>query len=66
MKSARRYATELGCSIAIATKERKDHDERAEMMELIETSRAYEANIRMIQSQDQMVGSLVGRLLKQS
>ncbi len=37
-----------------------------EMMELIETSRAYEANIRMIQSQDQMIGSLVGRLLRQS
>ncbi|MEX0819849.1 MAG: flagellar hook-basal body protein [Pirellulaceae bacterium] len=37
-----------------------------EMMELIETSRAYEANIRMIQSQDQMVGSLVNRVLRQS
>lgn len=37
-----------------------------EMMELIETSRAYEANIRMIQSQDQMVGSLVNRILRQS
>jgi len=35
VKSARRYATQLGCSIAIATKERKDHDERAEVMELI-------------------------------
>jgi len=37
-----------------------------EMMELIETSRAYEANIRMIQSQDQVVGSLVNRVLRQS
>ncbi|MDA1055556.1 MAG: flagellar basal-body rod protein FlgF [Planctomycetota bacterium] len=37
-----------------------------EMMELIETSRAYEANIRMIQSQDQVVGSLVNRILRQS
>ena len=37
-----------------------------EMMEMIETSRAYEANIRMIQSQDQAVGSLVNRLLRQS
>ena len=37
-----------------------------EMMGLIETSRAYEANIRMIQSQDQMIGSLVSRLLRQS
>lgn len=35
VKSARRYATQLGCSIAIATKERKAHDERAEVMELI-------------------------------
>ncbi|MCB9926007.1 MAG: flagellar hook-basal body protein [Planctomycetaceae bacterium] len=37
-----------------------------EMMELIETSRAYEANIRMIQNQDQVVGSLVNRVLRQS
>jgi flagellar basal-body rod protein FlgF/flagellar basal-body rod protein FlgG len=37
-----------------------------EMMELIETSRAYEANVRMIQSQDQMAGSLVSRLLRQN
>ena len=37
-----------------------------EMMELIETSRAYEANVRLIQSQDQMVGSLVNRILRQS
>ncbi len=37
-----------------------------EMMELIETSRAYEANIRMIQSQDQIIGSLVNRVLRQS
>jgi len=35
VKSARRYATQLGCSIAIATKERKGHDEKAELMELI-------------------------------
>ena len=35
VKSARRYASELGCSIAIANKERKAHDERAEVMELI-------------------------------
>lgn len=34
------------------------------MIELIETSRAYEANIKMIQSQDQMTGSLINRLLK--
>jgi flagellar basal-body rod protein FlgF/flagellar basal-body rod protein FlgG len=34
------------------------------MMELIETSRVYEANLKMIQHQDQSLGSLVGRLLK--
>ena len=32
-------------------------------MELIETSRVYEANVRMIQSHDQMTGSLVNRIL---
>lgn len=37
----------------------------SEMMELIETSRAYEANIRLIQNQDQMLGSLLGRVLRQ-
>lgn len=35
VKSARRYATELGCSLAIANKERRGHDERAEVLELI-------------------------------
>jgi ribose-phosphate pyrophosphokinase len=35
VKSARRYASALGCSMAIANKERKGHDERAEVMELI-------------------------------
>lgn len=37
----------------------------SEMMELIETSRAYEANIRMIQNHDQMLGSLLSRVLRQ-
>ncbi len=36
-----------------------------EMMELIETSRAYEANIRMIQNQDHMIQNLVNRVLRQ-
>ncbi len=36
-----------------------------EMMELIEASRAFETNIRMIQGQDQMLGSLVNRVLRQ-
>jgi len=35
-----------------------------QMMELVETSRAYEANVRMIQNQDHMIGSLVNRLLR--
>jgi flagellar basal-body rod protein FlgF len=34
-----------------------------EMMELIETSRAFEANTRLIQHQDHMIGSLISRLL---
>jgi len=34
------------------------------MMELIETSRAYEANVKMIQNHDQLTGALVNRLLK--
>ena len=33
------------------------------MMELIETSRMYEANIKMIQNHDQMTGSLISRVL---
>ena len=36
-----------------------------EMMELIQTSRAYEANVRLIQNQDNMIGSLVNRVLRQ-
>jgi flagellar basal body rod protein FlgG len=36
----------------------------SEMMELIETSRAYEANIRLIQSQDRMLESLLSRVLR--
>tara|TARA_R110002049_G_scaffold72490_6_gene187377 strand:- start:57859 stop:58611 length:753 start_codon:yes stop_codon:yes gene_type:complete len=35
------------------------------MMELIETSRAYEANVRMIQNQDTVMGTLIGRMLTQ-
>jgi flagellar basal-body rod protein FlgF/flagellar basal-body rod protein FlgG len=35
-----------------------------EMMELIETSRGYEANIRMIQHHDQLLSSLVNRVLR--
>ncbi|GIW98957.1 MAG: flagellar basal body protein [Pirellulaceae bacterium] len=35
------------------------------MMELIEASRVYEANIRMIQTQDEAIGQLLGRVLRQ-
>jgi flagellar basal-body rod protein FlgF len=37
-----------------------------EMMELIEASRAFEANVRLIQHQDEMIGSLVNRVLGMS
>lgn len=36
----------------------------AAMMELIEASRAYEANVRMIQNQDHVIGSLISRVLQ--
>jgi flagellar basal-body rod protein FlgF/flagellar basal-body rod protein FlgG len=35
-----------------------------EMIELIEASRAFEANVKLIQNQDHMMGTLVGRLLR--
>jgi flagellar basal-body rod protein FlgF/flagellar basal-body rod protein FlgG len=35
-----------------------------QMMELIEASRAYEANVRMIQNQDELLGTLVTRVLR--
>lgn len=34
------------------------------MMEMIETTRAYEANVQMIKNQDSVLGSLIGRVLK--
>lgn len=34
-----------------------------EMLEMINVTRSYEANVRMIQSHDQTIGSLIGRLL---
>jgi flagellar basal-body rod protein FlgF len=37
-----------------------------EMIEMIETSRAFEANVNMIRNQDQMIGNLVTRVLKQN
>lgn len=35
-----------------------------EMIEMIATSRAYEANVRMMQNHDTMLGGLLGRVLK--
>jgi flagellar basal-body rod protein FlgF/flagellar basal-body rod protein FlgG len=36
----------------------------SEMMELIETTRALEANVNMIRNQDQVLGTLVGRAMR--
>jgi flagellar basal-body rod protein FlgF len=36
------------------------------MMQLIEASRVYEANVRMIQAQDESMGQLISRMLRQS
>lgn len=38
----------------------------AEMMELIEASRAFEANVRLVQHQDQALGQLLSRVLRQA
>jgi flagellar basal body rod protein FlgG len=35
-----------------------------QMMAMIETTRAFEANTRMIQNQDTMLGALIGRVLR--
>ena len=35
------------------------------MMELIEASRSYESNVKLIQNQDHMIGELVNRVLRQ-
>ncbi len=37
-----------------------------EMVELIETSRAFEANVAIIRNFDQLLGSLVNNVLKES
>ncbi len=44
--------------------ERSSVSPTAAMMELIETSRAYEANVQMIKNQDTVVGSLITRVLQ--
>lgn len=37
-----------------------------EMMEMIEASRAFESNVQLIQHQDQMIGQLLSRVLRQN
>ena len=44
--------------------EQSDVKPTSEMIELIEASRAFEANISMIKNHDQMMGTLTSRLLK--
>jgi flagellar basal-body rod protein FlgF len=46
--------------------EASDVEPTQEMMEMIESSRAFEANVNMIRNQDQMIGNLVSRVLKDS
>ena len=38
----------------------------SEMMELIEASRAFEANVNMVRNHDQMLAALTQRVLKSS
>ena len=52
--------------IASGFLERSTVSPTTEMTQLIETTRAYEANIKMIQNHDSVIGSLVNRLLRQS
>jgi len=46
--------------------EQSDVKPSSEMMELIEASRAFEANLSMIRNHDQMLGTLTTRILKSS
>jgi flagellar basal body rod protein FlgG len=43
--------------------ERSGVNQVQEMLEMIETTRAFESNVHMIQNQDHMLGTLIGRLL---
>ena len=51
-------------SVSAGTLETSGVKPTLEMMDLIEASRAFEANANMIRSQDQMIGGLVNRMLK--
>ncbi|PQO39653.1 flagellar hook-basal body protein [Bremerella cremea] len=46
--------------------ERSSANSITEMMAMIETTRAYESNINMIKTQDESIGNLLGRVLRQS
>lgn len=46
--------------------ERSSANPITEMMAMIETTRAYESNINMIKTQDEAIGNLLGRVLRQS
>ncbi len=65
----------LGETIQVAPNERRVRSGYLEMsavspthmmMDMIKTSRVYEANVRLIQHQDHMMGTLVNRALRQS
>lgn len=46
--------------------ERSGANPITEMMAMIETTRAYESNVNMIKTQDEALGNLLGRVLRQS
>jgi len=50
--------------VALEMYEASDVEPTQEMMEMIESSRAFEANVNMIRNQDQMIGNLVSRVLR--
>ena len=53
-------------SIASGQLEKSAVNPTSAMMELIEATRAYESNLRLIQHQDQASGNLIGRMLRDS
>ncbi len=50
-------------SVAWRTLEASGVVPTTEMMEMIEATRAFEANVSMIRNHDQMLGTLIGRVL---
>ena len=52
--------------VVVGHLEQSSVEPTTKMMEMIETSRAFEANVRMIQNQDHAVESLINRLLRTS